>query len=197
MGRINMRQIMSSERYLSLKETLEDRIIIFNVRLKSVNQSPSKNGNEIVAFTYADEYKKATNNAGRAKAILAFLRMNWMIFGPDMELLIKNSIFSYMKDGIRFDSFPVEKLSRKRNSFIVHVDEMNELNMGNWKDRISIFHLECAGLEKRICEVLVGNGITTIGMLDKKEEMSLKKLKGISVGSIRKIQNAIVEYNQV
>lgn len=189
--------IIGRKRYEELREYLEFKVNSFNDILSVFIHEGSAEKveyrqKEIIAYEYAREFFESEK---KEKSIKGFLRMIRVMKDSDMDVILSNSVFIYTDLGLSVHVFPYEKLRKNRNTVIVNYYDSVMITTKDWDEvafdeKVPIEILSGYGLSERIISLLKDNGVNTVDIFDS----SVKKIKGISNGSLKKIRRAMVSY---
>lgn len=189
--------MIARKKYEILKGYLERKVEAFNDILSVFIHEGSAEKveyrqKEIIAYEYAREFFESEK---KEKSIKAFLRMIRVMKDSDMDIVLSNSVFIYTDISLSLHVFPYEKLRKNRNTVIVNYYDSVLVTTKNWDEvsfdeKVPIEILSGYGLPERIISLLKDNGVDTIDIFDS----SVKKIKGISNGSLKKIRRAMVSY---
>lgn len=189
--------MIERKKYESLREYLEFKVKSFNDILSVFIHEGSAEKveyrqKEIIAYEYAREFFESEK---KEKSIKGFLRMIRLIKDSDMDIILSNSVFIYTDLGLRVHVFPYEKLRKNRSTVIVNYYDSVMVTTKDWDEvafdeKVPIEILSGYGLSERIISLLKDNEVNRIDIFDS----SVKKIKGISNGSLKKIRRAMVSY---
>lgn len=189
--------MIGRKKYEELKGYLEHKVEAFNDILSVFNAEGSAERveyrqKEIIAYEYAREFFESQK---KEKSIKGFLRMIRVMKDSDMDIILSNSVIIYTERGLTVHVFPYGKLRKNRSTVIVNYNDSVLVTTKNWDEvsfdeQVPIEILSGYGLSERIISLLKDNGINTIDIFDS----SVKKIKGISNGSLKKIRRAMVSY---
>lgn len=188
---------MTKEEYDELKKYLHLKVLSFEKILKEFNHKGTtdtvelKKG-EIIPYNYAREFFSSNK---KERAIKGFLRMIRTLKGPKMDEIIQNSVFLYTNTCFRVSTSPYEKMKKRRGPVIVNHNKTVKISCKNcdsitYDGDIPVDVLSLYGLSERIISLLRNNGIETVDIFD----TSVKKIKGIGNGSLKKIQRSVIAY---
>ena len=189
--------IIGRKKYEELREYLEFKVNSFNDILSVFIKEGSAERveyrqKEIIAYEYAREFFESEK---KEKSIKGFLRMIRVMKDSDMDIILSNSVFIYTDFGLTVHVFPYEKLRKNRSTVIVNYFDSVMVTTKDWDEvafdeRVPIEILSGYGLSERIISLLKDNGVNKIDIFDS----SVKKIKGISNGALKKIRRAMVSY---
>lgn len=189
--------IIGRKRYEELKGYLEHKVEAFNDILSVFIKEGSAERveyrqKEIIAYEYAREFFESEK---KEKSIKGFLRMIRVMKDSDMDIVLSNSVIIYTELGLNVHVFPYEKLRKNRSTVIVNYNDSVLVTTKDWDEvsfdeQVPIEILSGYGLSERIISLLKDNGVNTVDIFDS----SVKKIKGISNGSLKKIRRAMVSY---
>ena len=168
----------------------------FIKELSNNAKKEASDGKEILAINTARSFIRANSTNKREKVMKDFIDFMVLLKGAPMSQVVRNTIISWDKEGnISLSFYSYDKMKDYGTRYF-------ELNSSvpistSMEDSIPVFSLMRYGVSDKICIILNEQGFSyTNGIFNdimKNNSKSLKKIKGIGNGQVRKLKKAIVQ----